>query len=161
MVKVPTFIGPFWNVSLWSKNSIYSIAIWNNEYIAEFKKKAKLFDSFSANQCSLINNNSQIPPTLFYKTNGRLSTVTITDDDIFKIIAKLNLNQHRISICMKFHAKNSTFIRKPLRLIFNHCIDNGIYPCKWVKIILCQFRKKRLQTNPKNYRPVSLLSICI
>ena len=31
----------------------------NNEYITDFKKKAELFNSFFANQCSLINNNSQ------------------------------------------------------------------------------------------------------
>ena len=65
----------------------------NNEYITDFKKKAELFNSFFANQCSLINNNSQLPPTLSYKTNERLSSVKITDDDILKIIAKLDLNK--------------------------------------------------------------------
>ena len=44
----------------------------NNEYITDFKKKAELFNSFFANQCSLINNNSQLPRTLSYKTNERL-----------------------------------------------------------------------------------------
>ena len=41
----------------------------NNEYITDFKEKAELFISFFANQCSLINDNSQLPPTLSYKTN--------------------------------------------------------------------------------------------
>ena len=36
----------------------------NNEYIVNFKKKAELFNSFFANQCSLINNNSKLPPNL-------------------------------------------------------------------------------------------------
>ena len=57
----------------------------NNEYITDFKKKPELFNSFFANQCSLINNKSQLPLTLSYKTNERLSTVKITDDDILKI----------------------------------------------------------------------------
>ena len=65
----------------------------NNEYITDFKKKAELFNSFVANQCSLNNNNSQLPPTLFYKTNERLSSVKITNDDILKIIAKLDPNK--------------------------------------------------------------------
>ena len=63
----------------------------NNEYITDFKKEAELFNSFFANQCSLINNNNQLPRTLSYKTNERFS-VKITDDDILKIIAKLDPN---------------------------------------------------------------------
>ena len=61
----------------------------NNEYITDFRKKAELFNSFFASQCSLINNNSQLSRTLSYKTNERLSSVKITDDDILKLIAKL------------------------------------------------------------------------
>ena len=53
----------------------------NNEYITDFKKKAELFNSFFANQCFLINNNSQLSPTLSYKINERLPSVKITDDD--------------------------------------------------------------------------------
>ena len=36
----------------------------NNEYSTDFKKKGELFKSFSANQCFLINNNSQLPLNL-------------------------------------------------------------------------------------------------
>ena len=61
-----------------------------NENITDFKKKAELFSSFFANQCTLMNNNSQLPQNLPYKTNERLSSVTITDDGILKIIAKLD-----------------------------------------------------------------------
>ena len=50
-----------------------------NEYIIDFKKKAELFNSFFANQCSLINHNSQLPRTLLYETNERLSSVKIKD----------------------------------------------------------------------------------
>ena len=92
----------------------------NSEYITDFKKKAELFNSFFANQCSLINNNSQLPRNLYYKTNERLYSIKITDDDLLKIIAKLDPNKahghdkmsiRMIKIC-------STSICKPLRLIF-------------------------------------------
>ena len=53
----------------------------------------ELFNSFFANQCSLINNNSQLPRTLSYKTTERLYSIKITDDDILKIIAKLDPNK--------------------------------------------------------------------
>ena len=37
----------------------------NNEYITDFKKKAEIFDSFFANQCSLINTNSHTANSKF------------------------------------------------------------------------------------------------
>ena len=51
-------------------------------------------------------------------------------------------------------------ICKPLRLIFNHCIDNGMYPYKWKKADLVRIHKKGDKQTLKNYRPVSLLPIC-
>ena len=50
-------------------------------------------------------------------------------------------------------------ICKPLRLIFNHCIDNGIYPCEWKKTNVVPVHKKDDKQTFKNYRPVSLLPI--
>ena len=134
----------------------------NNEYITDFKKKAELFNSCFANQCSLINNNSQLPRTLSYKTNERLYSSKITDDDILKIIAKLDPNKahghdkmsiRMIKIC-------STSICKPLRLIFNHCIDSGIYPCEWKKANVVPIHKKGDKQTLKTYRPVYLLPSC-
>ena len=54
----------------------------------------------------------------------------------------------------------STSICKPLRLIFNHCIDNGIYPCEWKKTNVVPIHKKDDKQTLKNYHPVSLLPIC-
>ena len=54
----------------------------------------------------------------------------------------------------------STSICKPLRLIFNHCRDNGIYPCEWKKTDFVPINKRGDKQTLQNYRPVSLLSIC-
>ena len=123
----------------------------NNEYITHFKKRVELFNSCFANECSVINNDSQLPPPLSYKSNKRLSSVKITDDNILKTIAKLDPNKghghDKISICMiKIY---STSICKPLRLIFNHCLDNGIYSCEWKKVV--PIHNKGYKQTLKNY----------
>ena len=116
----------------------------SNELIIDFKKKAELFRSIFANQCSLIKNISQLPRTFSYETKERLSSVKITNDDILKIIAKLDPNKahghDKISIRMIKIC--STSICKPLRLIFNHCIDSGIYQCEWKKANVVPIHKK-------------------
>ena len=54
----------------------------------------------------------------------------------------------------------STSTCKPLRLIFNHCIDSGIYPFDWKKANVVPIHKKGDKQTLKIYRRVSLLPIC-
>ena len=46
-----------------------------NENEIDFKKKAELFNSFFARQCSLIINNTKLPSRLYYFTKKPLSTI--------------------------------------------------------------------------------------
>ena len=56
----------------------------NNKFVTDFKKEAELFHSFSAKQCSLIKNDSKLPPRLHFLTDKRLSTVKFVNTDIIK-----------------------------------------------------------------------------
>ena len=58
----------------------------NNKFLSDFKKKAELFNSFFAKQCSLIKSDSKLPPRLQFLTDKRLSTVKFVNTDILKII---------------------------------------------------------------------------
>ena len=65
----------------------------NNEFVIHFKKKAELFNSFFAEQCSLISNSSKLPSKLKYLTQSRLSWVIFSKDDIIKLIQNLDPNK--------------------------------------------------------------------
>ena len=90
------------------------------DFITNFRRKAELFNSFFASQCSLIKNDSKLPSYLYYKTDNRLSAVNFSIDDITKILQNLDPNKahghDKISIRMLQLCGNS--ICKPLKLIF-------------------------------------------
>ena len=57
------------------KKPVISPLFHNNKFVTEFKVKAKLFNYFFAKQCSLITNESKLPPRLYFLTDQCLSMV--------------------------------------------------------------------------------------
>ena len=105
------------------------------KYVTDFKKKAELFNSFFAKQCSIIQNSSKLPLTLNKKTENSISSITFNRNDITTTIRSLDPN--------KAHHYNMISIRM-LKIS-----DKSICkPLSSDKQIL------------KNYQPVSLLPIC-
>ena len=72
-----------------------------NKFITNFLKKAELFNSFFSKQCSLINNGSTLHTHIQYLTINCLSSVTLSQDNIAKVIQKDKAHGHdNISIRM-------------------------------------------------------------
>ena len=65
----------------------------NNKFVIDFKEKAELFNTFFAEQCSLSKNNSELPKSLLFLTEKRLSNVQISNENTIKIINNLNPNK--------------------------------------------------------------------
>ena len=133
----------------------------NNAPVTDFKKKAELFNSYFANQCTLINSNSTLPVNVQYLTDKRLSSFDFSEDDIMKVIQKLDSNKahgqgnfsiHMIKICGK-----SIYI--PLRKIFEECLRTGTFPLEWKTDNVVPIFKKGDKQIYKNYWPASLLAI--
>ena len=76
------------------KTPLISPLYYDNRFMADFKEKAELFNSFLYKQCSIISNNSSLPSYSNY----------ISVEDIGKIIQNLDSNKaHRhdnINICL-------------------------------------------------------------
>ena len=130
-------------------------------FIIDFKRKAEIFNTFFAKQCSLINTSSILPTTLIMKTRGSLSTIRFTSVDILKIIRNLDPNKAHghdmISIRMVKLCNAS--LCKPLELIFKSCFEGGKFPLEWKKANVFPAYKKGDKQLLKNYRPISLLAI--
>ena len=67
------------------KNPYIPPLLHQDKFITDFKEKTNIFNNFSANQCSIVSNNSEIQVTLT-KKHKALSTKNISTDDILKII---------------------------------------------------------------------------
>ena len=121
----------------------------------DFKEKAELFTDFFTMQCSLVNNNSELPSVLTKKTRKLLSTVEFPTNDILKIIRNLNPNKVHghdvISIRMLKICDES--ICKPLRIIFRSCLENGTFPSEWKKANVVSVFKKKKQARTKELSP--------
>ena len=76
----------------------------NNAFVTDFKKKAELLNFYFANQCTLTNSNSTL--LVQYLTNKRLSSFDFSEDDIMKVIQKLDPN--------KAHGQDNVSIRNNL-----------------------------------------------
>ena len=133
-----------------------------NKFVTNFLEKAELFNSFFSKQCSLVNNGSTLPTHMQYLTNNRLSSVTFSQDDVAKIIQKLDSGKAHghDSISIRMLKMCGCAIYKPLAIIFKQCVDTGIFPFEWKKGNIVPIHKKGDKQTLKNYGLVSLLPIC-
>ena len=154
----------YWAImnSLFNKNKFPVIPplLVNDIFVTNCTKKAELFNSHFAQQCSVIETGSTLPQ--FHPlTQETLGTCIITEEIILNLIRSLNPNKahgwDEISIRMILICDSS--IVSPLKIIFQNCPDRGIFPKIWKKGNIVPIHKKSSKQLLKNYRPVSLLPV--
>ena len=80
-----------------------SFMLHENKFVTNFKEKAELFNTFFANQCTLLSNSSALPNNLAKLTNKLLDTVNVVpvhkkeDKQCLKIYRRISL----LPICSK------------------------------------------------------------
>ena len=66
---------------------------YKNKFLTNFKEKAELFNTFFANQCTLLNNSNVLPNNLAKLTNKSLDIVNFSTDVISKKINNSDPNK--------------------------------------------------------------------
>ena len=133
----------------------------NNIYISDFRQKASLFNDYFADQCTIIDNGSVLPP-LKFRTSSLLSDIVISPDKIVEIIHSLNAKKAHgcdgISMAMLKLCPEEIAI--PLSIIFQRCVSSGRFPDSWKLANVQPIHKKNNRQSKSNYRPISLLPLC-
>ncbi len=159
-----TGIKKYWSIinSFFNKNKFPVIPplLVNDVFVTNCTKKAQLFNAHFVQQCSLIETGSTLPQ--FHSlTDQRLDSCNITEENILKLIRSLDPNKAHgwdgISVRMIRICDFS--IVTPLKIIFQNCLENGVFPKIWKKGNIVPIHKKSSKQLIKNYRPISLLPV--
>ena len=134
----------------------------NDKYVSDFKTKADLFNIHFSNQCSLIENTSCLPQGPIPVANHFLNSIEINGDQILKSIRSLDVNKSHgfDQISARMLKICDVSIVKPLQLIFDKSLKEGVFPVLWKKANVTPIHKKGDKHDLKNYRPISVLPIC-
>ena len=99
--------------------------------------------------------------TLTRKTHESLSTIDFSTDDILKFIRNFDPNKvhGHDTISIRMIKICDTSICRPLKLIFQACLESGKFLNEWKKANVVPVHKKDYRQILKNYRPISLLPI--
>lgn len=128
--------------------------------ISSFQEKAEIFNKYFADQCRPLSYEIPLPP-LRYKTNARLDNIEITANQIVNLILKLNtkkatgpddISANMLKLC-------AMEVSIPLKLIYNKCITEKVFPSAWKQANVQPVHKKKSRQLKTNYRPISLLPI--
>ena len=132
----------------------------NGLFITNLEAKANLFNDYFVEQCSTVVTDSTLPdfrplcPTL-------LQNVPVEREKVLKLIRSLDSKKAHgcddISVSMLKIC--DTEIVEPLCLIFEKCLETGVYPSSWKRANIIPIHKKNSRQNKGNYRPISLLPI--
>ena len=132
----------------------------NDVFVTNCSKKAQLFNTHFVQQCSLIENGSSLPQ-FRPLTHEVLDSCIITEENILNLIRSLNPNKAHgwdgISVKMILICDSS--IVAPLKIIFQNCLDKGVFPKIWKMGNIVPVHKKSSKQLINTYRPISLLPV--
>ena len=121
-------------------------------FVADFQIKSEVFNCHFAKQCSLLKNESRTPSQFLGDMNTCLSTVRFSENNIFKLIRKLDPSKAHSydKISIRMLKLSDKAICKPLHMIFSSCLEIGVFPIHWKKARAVPIHKKESEQTVKN-----------
>ena len=101
------------------------------------------------------------PHQLGMVDGGGLESVSITVDSVRRVLSSLDVNSSMgpdgVHPCILKHCPS---LAVPLCLIFERSLRSGVVPPQWKFSEIVPLFKKGSRSDPLNYRPISLTSVC-
>ena len=122
--------------------------------------KAGIFNTFFAHNSRLPPHESKHPlPPFEYITNQRLESLTVTPDEVYKVLSGLNVSKatgpdNIGNFLLKICARP---LSEPLARLFNYSLEAQKFPSRWKLSNVVPVHKKNSKNDKGNYRPISLL----
>ena len=117
-------------------------------------------NEYFVEQCSAVETGSTLP-NLQPQGTCSLSELPINKEKILRLIRSLDSNKAHgfdgISVAMINICYDC--LVEQLSLIYNACLETGVYPSCWKSANIIPVHKKGSRQEKKNYRPISLLPI--
>ena len=125
--------------------------------------KATILNRHFATQTRLDIQDKPTPPIIPPESSvPPLAGVQVTESEVLKILNKLDINKSSglDKVPAKLLKMCAIIIASPLSKLFNKSLQLGKFPSPWKKACVTPiFKKKGSNSDPTNYRPISLLPI--
>ena len=126
-------------------------------------EEESMTDILNAYFCSIFTRENRFDGSLVGNkyTGKKLGSLIIKEDDVIAKLGKLKLGKSAgpDGISTTFLMNTKHLISKPLTLIYNKTITEGVVPQDWKRANVTPLFKKGSREEPGNYRPISLTSV--
>ncbi len=140
--NIPTILDPFSKI---------------NSFTSEEKAKTFLKIFAEKNHKDTI---LPIPNDFPNRTNATLEQLSTTEEEVFKYLKELDISKAcgPDNITNRMLKMSADSLCKPLAILINKIFITSQYPSCWKFGTIVPLHKKEKKCDPKNYRPVTLLS---